>query len=209
MAVLVSASPTFVFYQNQILSKYHLNTIFVAFYSATHLKMSLIELFASNTEGQCQQMVSSQSQSVIIFFSIHSYPQFDFSEILSLLCPGSSIWFYLYHIDFRTGRRSPKCCWCFIAASLSQGVFATTEILTFTSKNWRKKIHCVFFFRFALFWSSFQKHGKPCAINWNNLEITFPGDTILLWAKFCDKLFSTIFKTLPLVCLKFMFERCN
>ena len=70
MAVLVSASPTFVFYQNQILSKYHLNTIFVAFYSATHLKMSLIELFASNTEGQCQQMVSSQSQSVIIFFLV-------------------------------------------------------------------------------------------------------------------------------------------
>ena len=32
--------------------------------------MSLIELFASNTEGQCQQMVSSQSQSVIIFFLV-------------------------------------------------------------------------------------------------------------------------------------------
>ena len=166
MDVLVSASPTFVFY--------------------------LQPKFGDN-----------------FFFSIHSYPQFDFSEILGLLCPGSSIWFYLHHIDFRTGRRSPKCCWCFIAASLSQGVFATTEILTFTSKNWRKKIHCVFFFRFALFWSSFQKHGKPCAVNWNNLEIIFPGDTILLWAKFCDKLFSTIFKTLPLVCLKFMFERCN
>ena len=124
MDVLVSASPTFVFY--------------------------LQPKFGDN-----------------FFFSIHSYPQFDFSEILGLLCPGSSIWFYLHHIDFRTGRRSPKCCWCFIAASLSQGVFATTEILTFTSKHWKKSI--VFFFdKFALFWSSFQKHGKPCAINWNN-----------------------------------------
>ena len=70
-----------------------------------------------------------------IFFSIRSYTLFDFSDILGLLCPGSSIWFYLHRIDFRTGRRSPKCCWCFIAASLSQGVFATTEILTFTSKH--------------------------------------------------------------------------
>ena len=96
---------------NQILSKYPLNTIFVAFYSATHLKMSLIELFASNTEGQCQQMASTRSPSVRkIFFSIYSYPLFGFSEILGLLCPGSSIWFYLHHIDFRTGRRSPKCC---------------------------------------------------------------------------------------------------
>ena len=152
MAVLVSASPTFVFYQNQILSKYHLNTIFVAFYSATHLKINLIELFASITEGQCQQMASTQSPSVRKMFLvfIHTHDLI-FPEILGLLCPGSSIWFYLHHIDFRTGRRSPKCCWCFIAASLSQGVFPTTKILTFTSKHWKKSI--VFFFFINLLYS--------------------------------------------------------
>ena len=83
-----------------------------------------------STDGFHAKSISEKN-----FFSIRSYPVFDFSEILGLLCPGSSIWFYLHRIDFRTGRRSPKCCWCFIAASLSQGVFATTEILTFTSKH--------------------------------------------------------------------------
>ena len=143
MAVLVSASLTFVFYLQpnfeQISPEYHLcGFLFRHTLENEFNWVVCIEYWRTvSTDGFFAKSISDN------FFSIHSYPLFDFSEILGVLCPGSSIWFYLHHIDFRTGRRSPKCCWCFIAASLSQGVFATTEILTFTSKHWKKSI--VFF----------------------------------------------------------------
>ena len=48
--------------------------------------MNLIELFASNTEGQCQQMASTQSPSVRKIFLVFVHTQYLIFQKYSVCC---------------------------------------------------------------------------------------------------------------------------